>query len=298
MLEQFQKPPLQTVLWSDAHKINVLRLDEMHPIISGNKWFKLKYNLQKIEESNRKFPELSCKLITFGGAYSNHIHACAKATQLLGIPAIGYIRGENPDNLSPTLQDAHDWGMQLEFISRDTYAEKDTEDFHSWLYEQHGHCHIVPEGGSNFLGINGCMEILEGVVLDEIDTIVCAMGTGTTVAGLLLTAPNHIQIIGVPVLKGGRFLEQQVAKELIWFLGDEDTAAALMQRFTILDNYHFGGYGKTPDDLFSFMQSMQSTFALPLDKIYTAKAFYALIDNLPTLPRPLFIHTGGLQGNR
>jgi 1-aminocyclopropane-1-carboxylate deaminase len=298
MLEQIQKPSIQDVLWASSHKIAVLRLDQIHPIVSGNKWYKLKYNLEKIEDSNRKFPELPCKLITFGGAYSNHIHASAKAAELLGIPAIAYIRGEKPGHLSPTLQDAMEWGMQLEYISRAAYGEKDTEDFHSWLYEQHGHCHIVPEGGSNFLGINGCMEILENIDLDEVDTLVCAMGTGTTVAGLLLTAPSRIRIIGVPVLKGGQFLVQQVINNLKWFLDDEEAVTSQMQRFSILDNYHFGGYGKTSEELFSFIQKVQTTCDIPLDKIYTSKAFFALVDNLAAFSKPLFVHTGGLQGNR
>lgn len=298
LLDHYTCPPIQTIHRTGRASYDVLRLDLIDPLISGNKWYKLKYNIVKVLEENQKHPDIPCKLLTFGGAFSNHIHATAAAGKHFGIHTIGIIRGEEPQQWSPTLHDANNMGMQLEFITRSAYAEKDTEDFKSWLYEQYGHIHIVPEGGANYLGINGCMDILNGIPLQSYDTLVCAMGTGTTVAGILLSMPNHVRLLGVPVLKNGSFLKDEVRKQLYYFLVDEDAVAETMERLTILEDYHFGGYGHYNDELLEFISHMQTMHNLPLDRIYTAKAIHAMEHKDAMDQRVLFIHTGGLQGNR
>jgi 1-aminocyclopropane-1-carboxylate deaminase len=298
LLVPHSPPRIQRISEPASPAFDVLRLDEVHPQLSGNKWFKLKYNLLKIQEETLRYPSLPCKLVTFGGPFSNHIHACAAAGQALGIQTIGLIRGEEPVTWSPTLQDARNWGMQLEFIQRDAYAEKETEDFKSWIYEQYGHVLIVPEGGSNYLGINGCMDILQGIDLAHYDTVVCAMGTGATVAGLLMSSPAHIRIWGIPVLKGGSFLKDEVRKHLVYFLFDEEAVESVLERLVIWDQYHFGGYGKSSSEIEEFMVEMDAQYQLPLDKVYTAKALKGMLEQLTPSNRSLFIHTGGLQGNR
>ncbi len=290
--------PIQTISPAFCTTLDVLRLDLIDPVVSGNKWYKLKYNVLKVLEQSTKHPELPCALLTFGGPYSNHIHATAAAGMHFKIPTIGIIRGEDHPQTSPTLKDAADWGMQLEFISRSAYAEKDTEDFKSWIYEQYGHVHIVPEGGSNYLGLNGCMDILTGIDVQGYDAIVCAMGTGTTVAGLLLSTPATLPIYGVPVLKNGGFLKDEVRKHLFYFLVDQDAVTDIMDRLVILDQYHYGGYGKWTPELIQKMAEIEKEFQLPLDRVYTAKAFEALSDDALRDKKTLFIHTGGLQGNR
>lgn len=298
LLDFNPQPTIQTIQIVGRTSFDVLRLDLIDPIISGNKWYKLKYNLLKVMEENRKHPEVHCKLLTFGGAFSNHIHATAAAGSHFQITTIGIIRGEEPQHWSHTLRDAQRMGMQLEFITRSAYAEKDTDDFKSWLYEQYGHVHIVPEGGSNYLGINGCMDILNGLQLDSYDAIVCAMGTGTTVAGLLLSTPEHIQLYGIPVLKNGAFLKGEVQKQLNYFLIDEEAVSETMQRFSLFDEYHFGGYGHFNDELLAYIDLMHLEHGLPLDRVYTAKAIHAIEHQELANKRVLFIHTGGLQGNR
>ena len=200
--------------------------------------------------------------------------------------------------MSATLIDAQNWGMRLEFISRSAYAEKETDDFKSWLYETYGHIHIVPEGGSNYLGVNGCMDILEKIDLSNYTAIACSMGTGATISGLLLSTPEHIHVWGFSALKGGPFLLDEVRKHLLYFLFDDEAVEQVMRRLQLFDEYHFGGYAKQTDELINFIASTQEKYALPLDRVYTGKALWGLLHTIEKKDRVLFIHTGGLQGNR
>jgi 1-aminocyclopropane-1-carboxylate deaminase len=241
-------------------------------------------------------------LLTFGGAYSNHIAATAAAGKRFGFKTIGIIRGERPPALSHTLIKAEEDGMQLEFITREAYSQKDSEDMKGYFHEQYGPCCIVPEGGSNFLGINGCMEILNEND-HNYDLVLLACGTGATLAGLLLSASDHQRIIGVPVFKNGAFMQQEIEKHLYYFLMDKSAAAEYSQRLSLATEYGFGGYGKWTNELLSFIQHAQSEWNLPLDQVYTGKSFYALHDMIEKknplvegAKRILFIHTGGLQG--
>ncbi|MBS1663312.1 MAG: pyridoxal-phosphate dependent enzyme [Bacteroidetes bacterium] len=269
--------------------IDVLRLDRLHPIVSGNKWFKLKGHLQKALETP------GAPILTFGGAWSNHIVATAFAAKEHNLSSIGIIRGEKPHKLSVTLKDALAYGMHLEFISRENYARKEEPDFLNHLAGLFPGAYIIPEGGGGEAGILGCKDILKNVDTTNHTHILCAIGTGTTFLGLAQALRNNQQLIGVPVLKG---LETLSAIDLGGYL-----AADLQTRCQLLSGYHFGGYARHPQPLLDFMNRFYLETAIPSDIVYTGKLFFALQDAIrksffPASSRLLVIHSGGLQGNR
>lgn len=272
-------------------RADIKRLDLIHPEVNGNKWFKLMYNIQKANESEPK------TILTFGGPWSNHIYATASAGLLAGIKTIGIIRGEEPLEWSSTLLHAKACGMQLEFITRLAYAEKETEDFVGWLHEEFGSFHLVPEGGSNYLGINGCMEILTELDKKQYDYICCSCGTAATLAGILLSAGSNQKVIGFASMKGGGFLRDEVTKHIRYFLMNDELAEEYSSQFEIMTDYHFGGYGKWNEELIDFIKQSK----IPFDQIYTGKMMYGLFDMIeknyfPDNARILVIHSGGLQG--
>ncbi|WP_442946888.1 1-aminocyclopropane-1-carboxylate deaminase/D-cysteine desulfhydrase [Nostoc sp. CMAA1605] len=276
-------------------ELSVLRLDLMHPLVNGNKWFKLKYNLLTANAQNYT------TILTFGGAYSNHIYATAAAGNLLGFRTIGVIRGEERLPLNPTLSFAVEQGMQLVYIDRETYRQRHTPELQAWLRQRFGEAFIIPEGGCNLDGVRGCTEILAEV--NEIfDTVCVACGTATTLAGLTLALKPKQRSLGFPVLKNGDFLSQDITNLLTQY-----HASGLPIPFTtpasweLVCDYHFGGYAKVNDELFSFSDEFTRTYGIPLDYVYTAKMFYGVIDMIQkgcfVGDRLLLIHTGGLQGN-
>jgi 1-aminocyclopropane-1-carboxylate deaminase len=247
----------------------MLRLDLLHPEVSGNKWFKLKYNLAAAGKRT---------ILTFGGAYSNHIAATAAACKLAGLQAIGIIRGEKPATLSHTLQQAIADGMQLEFISREAYRQKDTTNYPD--------AYIIPEGGNNEAGARGCREILSLADTSSFTHILCATGTGTTLAGLISSALPHQQVLGYVVLKGAEYLKEQVA------LLTQGT------NWQLVHNYHGGGYARTSPELISFINNFYRETQIPLDVVYTGKLVWGFSQShFPPGSKILLIHTGGLQGN-
>jgi 1-aminocyclopropane-1-carboxylate deaminase/D-cysteine desulfhydrase-like pyridoxal-dependent ACC family enzyme len=258
------------------HRItaHVLRLDKIHPVISGNKWFKLKGHLQAaIKKSSRH-------IITFGGPWSNHIIATACAAQQAGLRATGFIRGEQPALLSDTLRAAAGYGMHLEFISRQEYATKDSPAFLERLSARWPGSFIIPEGGAGSLGIKGSEEILQAVDKSLYSHILCAIGTGTMYRGLVNASDPGQTVIGIPVLKG------------------MDHLSAIS-----LPDYHFGGYARCSQELLDFMNRWYQATGIPSDFVYTGKLFYAALDSVnkglfPPDARLLLIHSGGLQGNR
>ena len=281
--------------WSDSPICTVKRVDKIHPIISGNKWFKLKYNLEQA-----KMGEYDT-LLSFGGQWSNHIHALAYAARENGMKSIGIIRGEQLEEKSQMLIDAESYGMQLEFITREAYKEKHTEDFKMWLMEEYGPCFIIPEGGANFLGINGCIEILEEVD-EEYNIICCSAGTGAMAAGLLLALKKHQTLHVFPSLKGG-FMKDEILNHLEYFLMDRDAAKELVNTVIFHDDYHFGGYAKTTPELLDFIEKTKTEKDIPLDQVYTGKLMYGVNDLLQChyfekSDKILVIHSGGLQGYR
>jgi len=250
----------------DQHSVqmDVLRLDKIHPVISGNKWFKLKEYLSiAITEGRRR-------LVTFGGAWSNHILAAACAAHHAGLSSTGIIRGERPANPSLTLRGAEEYGMQLEFISRSAYSQKNEPAFLADLTARCPDAIIVPEGGAGEPGIKGSMDILRQIDSSPYSHILCAVGTGTTYKGLMAAAAPGQEVIGISVLT---------------------------------PPYHFGGYARHTPALLDFMNSWYHSTGIPSDIVYTGKLFYAALDMIrkdlfPPGSRLLLIHSGGLQGNR
>ncbi|HEY2349994.1 MAG TPA: pyridoxal-phosphate dependent enzyme [Puia sp.] len=278
-------------------QVDVLRLDKIHPDISGNKWFKLKYYLEKANQEKKQ------TLVSFGGPYSNHLLALAAAASLHRLNSIGFIRGEEPAKLSHTLIAVKDYGMKLIFLPRSEFdlkkklCSKDamTENLTSKKIEDHPDSILIPEGGAGIEGITGSEEILSLVPRQMYSHFCTAVGTGTTLAGLINSAGRNQKIIGVSVLKGTRNLEPI---DINWV--NDRTRLANVH---MVHEYHFGGYAKFNASLTDFMNRTYAESAIPTDFIYTGKLFFAVIrlaemKLFPPGSRILVLHTGGLQGNR
>lgn len=288
------QPIHSTIAQQAGVDLSVLRLDAMHPWVNGNKWFKLKYNL--LEAKQRNFTTL----LTFGGAYSNHIFATAAAGNLFGFRTIGMIRGEERLPLNPTLSFAVEQGMQLVYLERHKYRERQTTALQAELQQRFGEVFIIPEGGSNLNGVRGCMEIVNTAAFD---TVCVACGTGTTLAGIVLSLQKSQRVIGFPILKDGAFLATEIDSWLRNYLASGlPTPHEASASWELIYNYHFGGYAKVNDELLLFSQQFTQEHGIPLDYVYTAKMFYGVIDLLKQGffgrgDSLLLIHTGGLQGN-
>ncbi len=263
-----------------------------HPLIQGNKWRKLKYNLEAFRESGKK------NLLTFGGAFSNHIHATAAMGKHFGISTIGIIRGERAAILSPTLNFAEANGMQLHFISREKYRNKYQENqLEEWktLFDNF---YLLPEGGTNEAALRGCRELGEEIMQQTTtltpDIVCLPVGTGGTLAGLVSGLPPSIQVIGFSVLKG-EFIKREV-RSLVEQFGGHDTCS-----YKVNVSYHFGGYAKWSTELVDFMNSFKNKHDIPIDPVYNGKMMYGILDLIrkgyfPEGTKILAIHTGGLQG--
>ncbi|MEO6539392.1 MAG: pyridoxal-phosphate dependent enzyme [Ferruginibacter sp.] len=269
-------------------RVSVLRLDKIHPQLSGNKIFKLHYFLKEALLSNHK------TILTFGGAYSNHLAATAFACKILQIKSIGIIRGEKPPHLSPTLQQCMNDGMQLKFIPRSEYDKKEDQAFMHDLQSEFGDCVVIPEGGYHPLGAKGAALIFDLVKEQSFTHICTASGTATTVAGLIDAAKPGQTIISIPVLKG----ITDINKRLNFLIG-----RSMPGNLHIVDDFHFGGYAKKTEALLQFMNHCWLQYRLPLDFVYTAKMMFAVMeliknDHFTLGSQILCLHTGGLQGNK
>ncbi|PDS22478.1 1-aminocyclopropane-1-carboxylate deaminase/D-cysteine desulfhydrase [Flavobacterium branchiophilum] len=279
--------PINQLICKDEAKniaVYMKRIDRIHPQISGNKFYKLHYNLKQALAENHK------KVLTFGGAFSNHIAATAFAGQSLGLQTIGVIRGEelvHKIDENPTLKQAQEYGMTFEFVSRETYRNKNTSEFLATLNEKLGSFYTIPEGGTNALAIQGCEEILD--FNDKNFNYICtAVGTGGTISGLINSAEAHQKVLGFPALKGS-------------FLNDDIQQWTTKNNWELIQDYHFGGYGKMTVALIAFMNQFLEAYQILLDPVYTAKMVFGVFDliekqyfeNNATI---LMIHTGGLQG--
>ncbi len=264
--------------------VSVKREDLLHPFVSGNKFRKLKYNLLQAKAENQAV------LLTFGGAFSNHIAAVAFAGQENRFKTIGIIRGDElGDKIkeNPTLSFAQNCGMQLEFVSRDAYRLKNESSFLDSLKQQFGDFYLVPEGGTNALAIKGCQEILTEEDA-EFDYVCCAVGTGGTISGIINSILPHQKVLGFPALKGD-FLKEEIRN----FVSNEN--------WELITDYHFGGYGKVNPELIAFINQFFAQTQIPLDPIYTGKMVFGVIDLIernyfPENTKILLIHTGGIQG--
>ena len=274
--------------------LSIKREDLLHPFISGNKFRKLKYNLLQAHTEKHHI------LLTFGGAFSNHISAVAAAGKEIGMQTIGIIRGEElsekiADN--PTLQFARDCGMQFEFVSREEYRNKSETSFLGNLEKKFGRFYLIPEGGTNEAAIKGCEEILTAEDAD-FDFICCPVGTGGTISGLINTARPNQKILGFPALKGD-FLKEEICK--FARPRGESRTGEFDPNWELLHSYHFGGYGKIDAILIDFINRFYEETGVLLDPIYTGKMVFGVIDLIekgyfPEGARILAIHTGGLQG--
>lgn len=263
----------------------VKRDDLIHPYISGNKWRKLKYNFIEAQNQNKS------TLLTFGGAYSNHIHALAYAGKAFGFNTIGIIRGERAENLSPTLVDAEKWGMRLLFVSREEYKQRHENDYIDSLHFIFGDFYHVPEGGTNDKALLGVAELVDEIGI-PFDYIACACGTGGTLSGIILGLEGKKNVLGFSTLKGD-FMSEEV-NQLI----DHK-----YHNFEMFDEYHFGGYAKIQAELVIFMDDFTAITQIALEPVYTGKMFFGLFDlikkdKFASGSTIVAIHTGGMQGLR
>jgi len=270
-----------TQLNKNGVEVSVLRLDKIHPLISGNKWFKLRYYIEDAQKQNKK------TILTFGGAWSNHILATAAACKLYKLNSIGIIRGEKPRELSSTLEQAMKLGMKLIFSAREDYRigiipeELKEEEYY-----------LVNEGGYGDKGAAGAATILDYCDKKKYTYICCAAGTGTMTAGLIMASLPSNTVIGISVLKNNTGLEEKIRSLL----------PVANPNFQLLHDYHFGGYAKYKPELIGFMNEYFSRTNIPTDFVYTGKLFFAIndlinADYFATGSKMLIIHSGGLQGN-
>ncbi|GAA4830294.1 1-aminocyclopropane-1-carboxylate deaminase/D-cysteine desulfhydrase [Algivirga pacifica] len=286
-LEEIKDP----VITDYGIRLFIKRDDLTHPAISGNKWRKLKYNLQQAKKEGHK------TLLTFGGAYSNHIYAVAAAGLWMDFETIGVIRGEEHLPLNPTLSFAKEAGMKLVYMDRTTFRTHESPEVLQSLKEEWGDFYTVPMGGSNVFALPGCQEIVKEIEAEPLtfDYICCACGTGGTLAGILSGLKDGQQAIGFPALKGGEFLYDDIHKLL-----EEASVDVPSSQWTLNCDYHFGGYAKKKPELLAFMEAFEERNQIPLEFIYTGKMMYGVYDLIqkgyfPEGSQIVVVHTGGLQ---
>jgi 1-aminocyclopropane-1-carboxylate deaminase/D-cysteine desulfhydrase-like pyridoxal-dependent ACC family enzyme len=264
-------------------QLDLLRLDLIHPEISGNKWFKLKHNIDFVIQNNYK------SIVSFGGAYSNHLHALAFAGKQYNLKTIGIIRGEVVEN--ETLNDCKKWGMEIHFMSRETYREKYDIHFLKTVQEEFKTSYIIPEGGNNALGQKGCTEILSPKQKENYDLFCCSIGTGATFTGIVNSLGGEKKAMGFSAIKNGHYIANEIQQQTPF------------SNFELQYEYHFGGFAKLNDSLITFMQQFKSEQQIELDRVYTGKMLFGIFDlieknSFQEGTKILAIHTGGLQGNR
>lgn len=293
----FKVPALDSVddplLQESNITLRILRLDRIHPHISGNKWYKLKHNL--LEAQAQSFQTV----LSFGGAYSNHLVALAAASKACALRSIGIVRGEAASPLNPVLQFAQSQGMVLHFVSRSEYRHKEDPLFIRELEQRFGPFYMIPEGGSNLLGIKGCTEIaahLRWPTETNSNYVFMACGTAATLTGVVCAASAECEVVGISVLKGQDTLSPQVNA---WLHELDKTPKA---KWTIETGYHHGGYGKTNAELNEFIEGFEERTGVPLEPVYTGKMMWALYHmvesgEIASGAQVIALHTGGLTRN-
>jgi len=273
---------------NDSVEVYLKREDLLHKTISGNKWRKLKYNLVQAQKDDQS------TLLTFGGAYSNHIHATSGAGKVFGFKTIGVIRGEEHLPLNITLNEAISNGMELHYVDRTSYREKREQYFINKLHEKFGDFYHVPEGGTNKLAVKGCTEIIDDIKID-FDYIFSGCGTGGTFSGLVCGLDGKKKAVGVSALKGADFLNQKITEYIKNFSGND------YSNWELKLDYHFGGFAKVKKDQIKYMRAFEKENKILLEYIYTSKMIFAIYDmikngELKKGSRVIALHTGGLQG--
>lgn len=284
--------PIQSLnhlfLESKNIELAVMRLDLIHPGVSGNKFFKLKYNLKQARKEGIE------TILTFGGAYSNHIYATAEAAKSEGFRSVGIIRGERTEPLNPTLAHAESLGMKLHFVDRETYRRKTDSDFISSLENLFGKFYLIPEGGTNPLAIKGTGEII-GEKEGNYSHFAVSIGTGGTFAGVASSISPFQNLVGFSSLKG-EFIHAEIENLL------SENQLISEGKYQVNTDYHFGGYGKYTPELLEFIREFYQNYGIALDPIYTGKMAFGVWDLIKKgffepKSKILMIHTGGLQGN-
>lgn len=284
------------LLKSKGLRLLIKRDDLIHPQVSGNKWRKLKYNLLAAKTQGQN------TLLTFGGAFSNHIYATAAAGKVFGFKTIGLIRGERMKPLNPTLAFAETVGMKLHFITRSAYRKKEDTNYQIQLKKQFGNFYLVPEGGTNELAVKGCMELVEEVEgqLEDLPDYWCAScGTGGTLGGIIAGLNEQKKVLGFSALKGD--FHQADIRRLLRNVSGTLKVSDTFDNWQVNTDYHFGGYAKFKPELIEFINNFKKENNIQLEPIYTGKLFYGLHDLIKNNYFPqgssiLAVHTGGLQG--
>jgi 1-aminocyclopropane-1-carboxylate deaminase len=281
-------------LSSDTISVDTLRLDQIHPIISGNKWYKLRYYLKEAKLNN------AIKIASFGGPFSNHLVALAYVAKLNGLKSIGYVRSNDNENLTPSLQEAVSYGMELIFLGRQKFQEKKNKLIEANKTSADKQTYFIDEGGYGLTGAKGAATIISdwnhistGNPIHKYNSIICAVGTGTMIAGILNTSNENQRVIGISVLKNEGTIKAEI----------QNLLTNKTKPFELLHSFHHGGYAKTTPVQIAFMNELWKNSKIPTDIVYTGKIFYAvhqlLLSNyFPTGSKVLVIHSGGLQGNR
>lgn len=273
-------------------RLFIQRDDLIDTLVSGNKWRKLKYNIANAIHQKK------AGVLTFGGAYSNHLVATAKAANLAGLASIGIVRGEELNVKSnATLMMCHNWGMELKFISRSDYAQRYNQDYIKNVQLTYPRYFLIPEGGANYYGLMGCVEIAEH--FPKIDHVFVALGTGTTAAGLRIGLPAETKLHVVSALRGNSDKEA-VQSLLAAYTYDEETTTELLENTVFYEDKH-GGYGKWNQSLTDLIVTFYQQTGVKLDLIYTGKVLYQLLQlfkekQIHSEEKVLLVHTGGVQG--
>ena len=281
------KPPIQSILsYSQSQKVDLLRLDSLHPIVSGNKFYKIRFYIAAAIENGVS------KVASFGGPYSNHIVALAFTAKEAGLKSIGYIRTNADEPTTPSLAEAKHYGMELVYLGRTDFQSKkasilETSDAKSDTY-------FIDEGGYGTIGAKGAATIFTENDTAHYDYIICAVGTGTMLAGCINAASPNQKIIGIPVLKNEGSIESEINALLL----DKND-----QPYTLLHQFHQGGYAKTNPAMIDFMNRLWDTEKIPTDIVYTSKLLFGVEQLIQENyfekeASILVIHSGGLQGNR
>lgn len=284
LLRMPEVQPLRCELFEQQRvRVDILRCDLLHPVISGNKWYKLKFNLVDARRRGMR------RLASFGGAWSNHLHALAFCAQQAGFASSGFVRGDElAADANPMLRDASQWGMDLQFLSRQDYRQRRVMLAPDTL--------LIAEGGDNLAGMLGCMTLVPDALADQYDAVVVPLGTGCTALGIRLALPTRVALWIAPVLKGEGIPQAWQARLRQWSFASTGPVHWLA-------GAHCGGYGKVSPALLSFIRDIGDNTGLPLDPVYSGKALWALCNRiqqqaLPAGSRVLFVHTGGQQGAR
>lgn len=287
---------------NNQYHLDILRLDILHPEVSGNKWFKLKANIDRALKENYN------TVLTFGGPHSNHLAAAASACAHYGLRSVGVVRGGEEFNKTPTLIAAEKLGMKLEMVSRKDYALKNEANYLKTLSEKFGRSYVIPEGGNNCYGLKGCMEIVD--TNWDYDYVICACGTGTTFGGIVSSLKKAVIAVGINVLKGENQLPEDVNQQLrnclpsceIQVAGNEELHKKEIEKHFITNEYCFNGFAGCDEKLIAFKKEFETKHKIPLDYLYTNKLAFAIYDLMEkekfrANSKLLMIHSGGLQGN-